>query len=228
MRQRRLLLFAKYPEPGRAKTRLISAVGAEGAAGLSRAFTDDTVELARSVGDAGLELWISGGAEADDFFAQRYPGLPVRRQEGEDLGERLGEAFAAVFGESVDYAVVIGSDHPTLPAKYIDRAFAALIGAHLVIGPSRDGGYYLIGLRRYAWPQARGLFQGMPWSTTRLLDATREAARRLDLCHVELPEWYDVDGPSDLERLRRDVQPGSRTATALDGLVPDEAPRGGD
>ncbi len=132
-----------------------------------------------------------------------------------------------MFQEGVDHAVILGSDHPTLPLPYVERALAALIGAHLVIGPSSDGGYYLVGLRRYAWPRASGLFDHMPWSTPELLGATRSTAGRLDLCHVELPEWYDVDEPSDLERLARDVRPESHTARALEQILPGLTLEGG-
>lgn len=209
------------------KTRLIDWLGKESAASLARAFLDDLVERAREVNGAALELWVAGGSGAPGFFSRRYPNLPVRRQTGSHLGERLSAAFAAVFEEKVDYAVVVGSDHPTLPTEYVERAFDALVAAHLVIGPSRDGGYYLIGLRRYAWPRARGLFERMPWSTPDLLAATREAAGRLGLCHVELPEWYDVDEPSDFGRLAGDVEPGSHTAQMIERLRSDAALRKG-
>lgn len=210
------------------KTRLIPAVGAEAAARLSLAFLDDTVESARGLQGVELELWGDTSSGEPGFFKRRYADLPVKQQTGGDLGARLARAFDSAFADGVDYAVIIGADHPTLPVAYIERAFRALIGSHLVIGPSRDGGYYLVGLRRYAWPNARGLFEAMPWSTPDLLAATREAALRLGLCHVELPEWYDVDEPADLERLRLDVAPGSRAARALARMRPEPTRSGGD
>ena len=115
--------------------------------------------------------------------------------------------------------MILGSDHPTLPAAYLEAGFAALTRAHLVLGPSRDGGYYAIGLDRRAWPRAERLFQEIPWSTDRVLETTRERAVELDLSYLELPIWYDVDEPQELERLIEDVRDGSHTARALARLL---------
>ncbi len=146
---------------------------------------------------------------------RRHPGLRFRHQIGADLGGRLRDAFETAFEEGCDDVVVTGSDHPTLPVDYVRGAFTALTATEVVVGPSADGGYYLIGLRRLTWPKAGGLFADMPWSTPEVLAATRERARSLGLRHVELPEWYDVDDPSDLPRLGRDADAGSHTARML-------------
>lgn len=217
--RRTLLIFGKRPLAGFAKTRLAPALGFEGAARLYAAFLDDTVAAARALEGIDAELWIPGDAQADCGLASRYPDLPIRSQCDGDLGQRLRDAFETAFSRGVDYAVAVGSDHPTLPAERLERAFRALRAAHLVLGPSRDGGYYSIGLRRYAWPAAADLFVRIPWSTPEVMRLTRERARELDLCHVELDAWYDVDSPGDLPRLRADVEPGSATAAALDALA---------
>lgn len=209
----RLLLFGRLPEPGRTKTRLASTLGEAGAARLYEAFLDDLVERARGVAET--ELWVPRRPGAEKALTRRHPGLPVRIQSEGDLGARLAGAFERSFDDGVARVVALGSDHPTLPADYPGRAFRALRAAHLVIGPAEDGGYYAVGLRRTAWPGARSLFDGAPWSTPRLLAWTREAARSLGLRHVELPVWYDVDVPEDLDRLARDAVPGTRTARAL-------------
>lgn len=246
--QRRLILFAKVPEPGRAKTRLAPGLGEEGAARLYQAFLDDAIALCGRVEGASLELWASGGAgtsgvagasadagASDDagvsadagvreYFAGRYPDLLVRLQSGRGLGERLSGAFESSFAAGADHVVITGSDHPTLPSSYLDRAFSALIDAQLVIGPSADGGYYAIGLARHAWPEAASLFIGVPWSTPAVLETTRRTARRLGLGHVELPEWYDVDDPSVLRRLRREADPASHTGRML-ARLPAGTPR---
>jgi rSAM/selenodomain-associated transferase 1 len=234
--QRRLILFAKVPEPGRAKTRLAPGLGEEGAARLYQAFLDDAIALCGRVEGASLELWASGGAGASDdagvsadagvreYFAGRYPDLPVRLQSGRGLGERLSGAFESSFAAGADHVVITGSDHPTLPSSYLDRAFSALIDAQLVIGPSADGGYYAIGLARHAWPEAASLFIGVPWSTPAVLETTRRTARRLGLGHLELPEWYDVDDPSVLRRLRREADPASHTGRML-ARLPAGTPR---
>lgn len=204
--------------PGRVKTRLAPALGPRGAATLYLAFLDDTLRSASEVAGAEVELWVPDASPGRTELEARYPGLRVRRQHGRGLGARLRGAFATSFEEGVDYVLVTGSDHPTLPSSYLRRALAALRGAHLVLGPTEDGGYYAVGLRRYAWPAASGLFERIPWSTSRVLDATRQRAERLGLCHVELPSWYDVDVPEDLARLGADAAPASATARALRDL----------
>ena len=137
--ERRLLIFAKLPEPGRTKTRLIPSLGPEGAADLYAAFLDDTVEMTARVSGAERQLWVMDQPDAKRTLARRYPGLPIRRQAEGDLGDRLREAFGASFRDGVDYVTILGSDHPTLPPAYLERGFAALGNAHLVLGPSRDG-----------------------------------------------------------------------------------------
>ncbi len=232
--RRRLLIFAKLPEPGRVKTRLIPKLGPDGAALLYEAFLDDTIALCQGVREVDLEVWAAGGESAPDdergsaaYFQGRHPGLRLRYQLGPDLGTRLRSAFETAFKEGCDDVVVTGSDHPTLPIRYLRGSFTALTETEVVVGPSADGGYYLIGLRRSAWPKAGGLFAGVPWSTPGVLSATRERTRSLGLRHVELPEWYDVDDPSDLPRLGRDADADSRTAQALARLAArDETGRG--
>lgn len=220
---RRLLVFGRLPEPGRTKTRLAPALGVGGAAELYGAFLDDVLAWAPDI--APTELWSPARPGTREALQARYPRVGVRLQPEGDLGVRLAAAFGAAFEDGVDHVVALGSDHPTLPREYAGRAFAALHGAHVVLGPTRDGGYYALGLRRLCWPRARGLFEGAPWSTDALLSWTRGRAAALDLCHVELPGWYDVDEPPDLERLARDLVPGSatervwRSLEAADGRV---------
>ncbi len=212
----RVLIFGRLPETGTTKTRLAPALGEAGAAALYRAFLDDTI--AASPSDVSLELWVPDRPEAVEKLSMRYPDVQVRLQSEGSLGEKLADAFERTFSDGVDYVVIVGSDHPTLPTDRVPRALRALRGAHLVLGPTTDGGYYAIGLRRYAWPGAAGLFEDAPWSTPELIEWTRTRADQLDLCHVELPVWYDVDRPEDLERMRADLRPDSATAIALEGV----------
>lgn len=234
MPSRRLIIFAKLPEPGHVKTRLIPTLGPDGAALLYEAFLDDTIAMCRGVAGVDLEVRVTGGEHPADpeasggaYFDLRHPGLRFRYQVGDDLGTRLCGAFEAAFEEACDHVVVTGSDHPTLPTGYVRRAFDALRATDAVVGPSDDGGYYLIGLHRRVWPQAADIFADVPWSTSQVLAATRERIGGLELRHAELPEWYDVDDPSYLPRLGRDADAGSRTALVLARLVAgDETRRG--
>ncbi len=235
-RSRRILLFARLPAPGRVKTRLTPLLGPRGAAELYAAFLEDTAAAVRAVEGAEPELWLEPPA---DRSGSRIPtahraaarladrvGMRLRWQEGEGLGTRLRRAFEAAFADGVTAAVAVGSDHPTLPEARLSEAFRALEKAEVTIGPSRDGGYYLVGLRSAAWPSASILFRDMPWSTPRLLPRTRAAVERVGLTARELAEWYDIDEPEDLERLRGDVRSDSRTAAALDRLLPTGGERG--
>ena len=213
---RRLLIFGKLPAPGRTKTRLAPALGFEGAAALYAAFLDDAVAVAGELVGTPTELWVEPSQGARVTLTSRYPGLPLRLQSGGDLGTRLSHAFETSFGEGADHVVIVGSDHPTLPSQLLERAFRALVGGHLVLGPTEDGGYYCVGLRRNAWPGAASLFEGVPWSTGEALAVTIRNAERLGLCRVELPVWYDVDEPDALGRLARDVRPGTATSIFLE------------
>lgn len=211
------MLFGKVPEAGRVKTRLTPALGPAGAAELYQAFLDDLVRRTRVL-DPGRELWVPVRAGAEERLTRRYGDLRIRWQEGGDLGERLRRAFGAAFAEGAARVLVVGSDHPTLPMTYLSEAFDRLTSDPAVVGPSRDGGYYAIGFRRDSWPRAAALFRGIPWSTPRVLRATRRRARGRALRLSELREWYDVDEPGDLDRLRRDVEEGTATARVLERL----------
>lgn len=206
---RRLVLFTKPAVPGRVKTRLSPTLGPGEGAALHRAFLDDVAERLLAAEAAGaFELW-SAWALAP---AEAVPSGPGRafRQEGRDLGERLfrGLSRAAAAGGGggpgrASAVAALGSDHPTVRAETVADAFDRVTaGADLALGPSRDGGYYLIALA--ARPEAglrRELFHGIDWSTDRVRAQTLERAAALGLRVELLPEGEDVDTPDDLRRL---------------------------
>ena len=191
---RRLLLFTKPAREGGVKTRLIGDLTAAEAAGLHAAFLEDLLGRLRE-GEFDLRLaWALGPQE--EMPAGPVPGV---RQQGNDLGERLYRALSEAAAESAAVAA-LGSDHPTLPLAIVHRAFETLeAGADVVLGPAEDGGYYLIALR--AGAVHRRLFEGIAWSTERVLAATLERCRELGLAVELLPEAADVDTPEDLRRL---------------------------
>ena len=229
VRKERLLVFGRLPEPGRVKTRLLSRLTPEASAALYQAFLDDAMRLAPA--GAAVELWVPDRPGAAEWLGQRYPDARVRLQPEGTLGDRLEEAFDCAFGEGVERAVAVGSDHSTLPARHIARGFGALAGgtATLVLGPARDGGYYAVGLQRAVWPEARELFVSAPWSEPGLCGWTRARGSALGLACVELPLWYDVDRPSDLKRMAADLDmgAGSATAAAWERLAATSAPARG-
>ena len=186
--------MAKHPSPGSVKTRLVPALGVDGACALYSAFILDLAARLRALPHA--VTWAFWPADAP--FSGFLPGARCIPQRGADLGERMAGAVADAFGEGPAPVLVIGADAPHLPAESIAEAASALGGsAEVVLGPATDGGYYLIGLRR----PAPGLFTGIPWSTPGVLAATRDRAAALGLRQHLLPSCFDVDGPEDLALL---------------------------
>jgi rSAM/selenodomain-associated transferase 1 len=195
-----LIVFTRYPEPGRAKTRLIPALGAEGAADLARRLTAHTLAQAATLvrqRPMDVEVWFDGG-DARSLASCYGPALAYRQQTGADLGERMLQAFERTLAnDACARALLIGTDCPLLTADLLRFAFDALSRCDLVLGPVRDGGYCLIGLRR-AIPE---LFRGIAWGTPAVRDQTVAIAARLGLAIAELPMLDDIDRPEDLDRL---------------------------
>jgi rSAM/selenodomain-associated transferase 1 len=189
-----LLVFARDPQPGRVKTRLVPSLGVELATALYRQMLLDTLGIAARTGVEKRELWVDrGNPDAGLVRAARDADMPVRIQSGVDLGMRMHRAFAAAL-PACRSAVLIGSDCPEYDSHYIENAFAMLERHDAVIGPAADGGYVLIGLN---WPQP-GLFSNIAWGGDRVLDETRRRLRSLVLDWHELPTLRDIDQPADL------------------------------
>ena len=209
----RLLLFTKPAVPGRVKTRLVGALTAEQAAALHAAFLADLLE--RLQGGDGFGLTIAWALEEGE--AMPPAAVPAIRQVGADLGERLYRALAAAAGDH-PFVAAVGSDHPELPRRRVEEAFAALAnGAEVVLGPAVDGGYYLVGVRREALSPR--LFADIPWSGPEVLACTLARCAELGLRTVLLAEGADVDTAADLDRLaaalRKDGRGCPRTAAVL-------------
>ncbi len=197
MDRRRLIIFTRYPVPGRTKTRLIPALGPEGAAELHRRMTEHTLWAARGSGIAKpgcLEVCYSGG---DLLRMRNWLGDPwvYRPQSGGDLGERMGHAFRAGFAAGKRRIVLIGSDCPGLSSAHLSLAFLSLRNYDVVLGPSHDGGYYLLGLRG----MAEELFSGIDWGGRQVYAQTLEKAGSAGLLVRELASLPDVDRPQDLD-----------------------------
>lgn len=186
----KLLLFTRYPEPGRTKTRLIPTLGPEGAALLQRGMTEYTLVQARSCG-VELEVRYTGGT-LEQMRLWLGEDLHFVDQGTGDLGERMQRAFDDHFRQGAGKVVVIGSDCPSNQAPNIQRAFSGLETAPCVVGPAEDGGYYLIGLRR---PMLH-LFSGMEWGCASVLKQT--LARLGSTRVVLLPTLSDVDTPESM------------------------------
>lgn len=192
----RLVIFTRYPEAGKAKTRLIPALGDAGAAELHRQMTERTIAQVRFLKKSypvSIEVWFAGG-DCDQMQAWLGADLHYQPQPEGDLGDRMSQAFQVGFDRGVKATVIIGTDCPELNAELLTEAFENLQQTDLVLGPATDGGYYLIGLRRF---EAR-LFQSIAWSTDRVFQQTVEISTQLDLSLTCLPMLTDIDRPEDL------------------------------
>jgi len=189
-----VIVFAKAPQPGHAKTRLIAALGAQGAALLAERLLHATLDHALEADIGPVELCVTPDRSHPAFAAAAQRGAVTLSDQGDgDLGERMARAFERVLSTH-DHALLIGTDAPKLDAPYLRAAATALSGTDAVFGPAADGGYALVGLRR----PAPGLFAGMRWSHGHVMAHTRLRVRTLGLRHVELPPLHDVDEPADL------------------------------
>ena len=191
---RTLLIFARDPRPGRVKTRLIPALGAEGAVRIYRKLLRHSLETATAAKAERVELWLDHPSEDPELLRllDRL-GIYRRTQTGNDLGARMQHALQDALHEA-ERVVLIGSDCPAYTAAYLDAAFDALDEHDAVIGPAVDGGYVLIGLRK----AAPTLFKDIAWGSEQVLATTRTRLTALRWHWHELEALRDVDVPDDL------------------------------
>lgn len=192
-----LIIFTRYPESGTTKTRMIPALGAEGAAKLQRQMTEHTLmqgkNLQNKIQSLSIAIYFAGG---DRVLMTNWLGsdLVYHQQSEGDLGEKMKSALAESFMAGFEKVIMIGTDCPDLDRFILDRAFQQLDRNDLVLGPTEDGGYYLIGLNRLI----AELFIGISWSTAEVLAQTQAIASKLHLNVSYLPILHDIDRPEDL------------------------------
>jgi rSAM/selenodomain-associated transferase 1 len=192
-----VLVFAKAPVAGYAKTRLAEAIGAQRAAQLAERLLVEATRRAVEADIGPVELCCAPDAAHPSFTALARSAPVTLAVQGEgDLGLRMRRAFERTLSTQ-RRAIVIGTDAPGLDAQYLREAAARLESHEAVLGPALDGGYALIGLRR----PAAALFEGIAWSTARVLAQTRERLELLGLTHAELGMLADIDEPADLRHL---------------------------
>jgi len=207
---RRVVLFAKPPLPGRAKTRLATELGPEAAARIAKALLLDTIALCEGLPgrfpewDLRLVLAHDQGAE---WFAPRLSAeWRMLAQCGASLDERLETALADLAPATDDATIFLGMDSPQMPPQRVSQACAALEGARAVLGPCADGGYYLLGVRGGL---PAGTLAGVRWSTEHALADTRAALERAGPVVAELAPGEDIDTPEDLRRLAAEIAAGT-------------------
>jgi len=216
--RQRLIVFTRFPAAGRTKTRLIPALGAEGAAALHRRLVVRTVRTADALCRARgyeLEIWFTGGEAS--AWRQWLGGEGCCRDQGEgDLGERLARAFAVSFQEGATVVVIIGTDCPGLTAGLLGRAFDGLRGNPVVFGPAADGGYYLVGMTRMV-PE---LFRDVAWGTERVLGDSLGIVARVGLNAALLDRLEDIDRPEDLACWQRLAQAEESDLGCVSVIIP--------
>jgi uncharacterized protein len=204
-----LLVVAKQPVPGQTKTRLCPPLSPDHAAELYECFLRDTLDIMRQVN--GVHCVIGFLPEdAQSYFGQLAPDMQLISQFGASLGERLDHLLSEALVNGSQRAVVMDSDSPTLPVEYISQAFDELSHSDVVLGPTLDGGYYLIGMKQ---PQPH-LLRQVQMSTHHVLDDTLALAKSTGLTVSLLPAWHDVDTIDDLYQLDEEILRSSKNETA--------------
>jgi rSAM/selenodomain-associated transferase 1 len=206
---RLLAVFAKHWQPGKVKTRLAAKIGHAKAADVQKALLRATLARLQGSSEQGVLAFTPPHEEA--AFRAIAIDWNLQPQAAGDLGDRM-QAFFASSLTRAERIVLIGSDSPDLPQKFIDEAFSVLAEQDVVLGPAGDGGYYLVGVARRLPP----IFADIPWSTAEVWPRTVERLRRAGIEFHTLPPWYDVDDEASLSRLRGNLQ---QTRTGDDHLA---------
>jgi uncharacterized protein len=195
-RELTLGLFAKFPERGLVKSRLAAATSSEWAAEVADALIRDSVERFSTI--TSRRVLVYSPADHSSYFAEiSRDRFAIAPQDEGDLGARLERFISAEFQQGADRVVVLGTDSPTVPLDFVERAFRELDRADVVLGPATDGGYYLVGCAQ----PTPAIFRNIPWGSHAVLKVTidrlRETSSRLAL----LPPWYDIDTVEDWQAL---------------------------
>ncbi|MBC8351396.1 MAG: TIGR04282 family arsenosugar biosynthesis glycosyltransferase [Planctomycetes bacterium] len=207
-------MFAKYWELGEVKTRLAATLGNDSASEIYRSFVSTLVQRFSHRADRRV-LCFTPEEHADSFRAFAGQDWIIQSQSTGDLGSRMTSFFDSCFREDAERVVLIGSDSPSMPVEYVDSAFGLLRETDVVLGPTDDGGYYLVGVSR----AGTAIFEDIDWSTPRVWEQTIARIGELRLSYESLPQWYDVDESADLERLRNELLQIANDDPALSELL---------
>lgn len=191
-----VIVFQRTPEHGKVKTRLAADIGDEEALRVYRFLLLHTHQVLQEL-DADIHVFVAGAHDTD--APPPAPNYFFHTQQGADLGARMNAAFTRILALGYEQALIIGTDCYELTPDILQQAFALLNHNDLVIGPARDGGYYLLGMTK---PNPQ-LFTGIPWSTSTVCDDTLERAKESGLSCGILPTLSDVDTAEDLGVLRQ-------------------------
>ena len=197
---RTIIIMAKVPRAGNVKTRLESFLSQKQCVSLSEAFLEDAVNKVQAQ-QSRLIIAFSPPPERDYFAKYEVVDFTLIEQTGSDLGEKMFNAFQFAFSNDSDAIVMIGTDSPTFPVEFIERAFVYLDKTDVVLGEAEDGGFYLIGLRTLN----KKIFENVVWSSANTFEQTRKNIEKIGLSLSLLPTWFDVDVPADLAKLQNSL-----------------------
>ncbi|MBO6535216.1 MAG: TIGR04282 family arsenosugar biosynthesis glycosyltransferase [Balneolaceae bacterium] len=193
---RDLIIFVKNPVLGRAKTRLAASIGDEAALKAYLQLLSYTKQVVDEL-DVQKSVWYSSEPEANDLW--NIGNYFKKKQQGKDLGKKMSYAFESTFRENqADAVVIIGSDCAELKPEHLNEAFEVLRSTDVVLGPAKDGGYYLLGMRQFV-PE---LFNAIAWSTSDVAKQTLDAAEKKELSYKLLEELSDVDTEEDWKKVK--------------------------
>ncbi|MEM7373729.1 MAG: TIGR04282 family arsenosugar biosynthesis glycosyltransferase [Bacteroidota bacterium] len=187
-----LLIFVKHPEAGKTKTRLAAGIGQENALAIYQKLLDYTCSLARTI-KADVQIWYGNQMPVTDLWSEA--GFERYQQVGASLGDRMLHAFHTGFEQGYGRILIIGSDCATLTPEILNQGFLSLGQNQVVIGPARDGGYYLLGMRRLL----KQLFYNKNWSTETVLSDTISDLQSANFSYHCLEQLSDVDTKDDLQ-----------------------------
>lgn len=190
-----ILVFTKAPQPGRVKTRLQPEIRPADSVRLHKLMLQGTLQSCAAI-SAETSLWVSPDSHSRYLrrLAQRY-GFGIRRQQGNDLGQRMRQAINVSRPDTGGFTLLIGSDCPSITPTYLASALDALRHDPVVIGPATDGGYVLIGARRSL---PRQCFDNIEWGSNKVLEQTLQRMQQSGMSYNLLPVQQDIDRPEDL------------------------------
>lgn len=201
-----IIVFLRVPEKGRVKTRLARSLSDTFVLELYKGFAGDTLDALGDAGDKILYFWPpEKGNVLEVWLGRNYSFSP---QQGENIGEKMSNAFVETFRKGYTSVLLIGSDIPELTQSVVLRAYEILSTKDAVIGPAKDGGYYLIGFQKDKFSKI--VFNKIDWSTRHVLNQTIKAMDLASIQYELLGELHDIDTPEDLDALAGRAQKGGK------------------
>lgn len=202
MPENKLIIFVKNEEVGKVKTRLAESIGDRKALQVYQCLLKHTHSVTLPL-KVNKEVWYSKEIEQKDIWSHGHYSKKV--QKGSDLGQKMAYAFKTSFQNDTSKVVIIGSDCAEITPEILEKAYDELSRSDVVIGPARDGGYYLLGMNKFN-PQ---LFEGVEWSTDQVLQTTLETIKQLGLSYSKLHTLNDVDTFEDWLQVKDEMMNGS-------------------